>query len=126
MSESQLFAFPSIREFGGAVILEAMALGLVPIVVDYGGPGELVVDGVGFKLPLGNRAQIVSNLRDVLTKLCADPAPLLEMSRKAQARVQKLFTWDAKANQVTKVYDWVLKRCDKPSLFEAGEPLRRA
>jgi glycosyltransferase involved in cell wall biosynthesis len=63
---SQVFAFPSIREFGGGVVLEAMALGLVPVVVDYGGPAGLVTSRTGYKLPMERCEKIVSSLSEKL------------------------------------------------------------
>lgn len=105
---SSLFAFPSIREFGGGVVLEAMALGLVPLIVDYAGPAELVTPETGFKVPLGNRAAIVSAFRAELERIVADPALLEPMGVAAQERVQALFTWARKAEQIREVYDWVL------------------
>jgi glycosyltransferase involved in cell wall biosynthesis len=115
LSESDVFCFPSIREFGGAVVVEAMALGLVPIVVNYGGPAETVTERTGFRVPLGSRSEIVAGLRSVLTRLAADPSPLAQMSRHAQQHALQHFTWAAKAKQVLEVYRWVLRqRADKP------------
>ena len=114
-----LLAFPSIREFGGGVVLEAMALGLPALVVDYGGPGELVTEKTGFKVPIGSRSEIVNEFRTELEKIAMAPEALVELGENARAYTQKWFTWSVKAEQVAKVYEWVLDGCtsDRPSFF---------
>lgn len=106
--EADLFTFPSIREFGGAVVLEAMAVGVVPIVVDYGGPAELVTERTGWLLEMGSRSQIVGRLRSLLTNLVDHPELIEARSPLARERAHQLFTWDAKAEQVLAAYHWVL------------------
>ena len=108
MCQSQLLTFPSIREFGGGVVLEAMALGLVPIIVDYAGPAELVTPATGYAVPMGTRPEIVQALRNTLTQLCHNPAPLHGQADECRRHVQERFTWSAKAAQVKAIYDWVL------------------
>ncbi|WP_207101611.1 glycosyltransferase family 4 protein [Paracoccus shandongensis] len=108
-ARANLLTFPSIREFGGGVVLEAMALGVVPMVVDYAGPGELVTGDTGFKIPLGRRDQIVSDLRAALEGVLADPSVLAPLARAARARAFQDFTWSAKARQIAKAYDWILQ-----------------
>lgn len=126
--QNSVFAFPSIREFGGGVVLEAMALGLVPLIVDYAGPGELVTPDVGRKVPLGDRAAIVAGFRAELERMAADPAALIPLAANSRARVLAAFTWPRKAAQVAQVYDWVLQhRVEKPD-FSAdltGETRRK-
>ena len=114
-AQNSVFTFPSIREFGGGAVLEAMALGLVPLIVDYAGPGELVTPDVGRKVPLGDRAAIVAGFRAELQQMAANPAALIPLAATARARVQAAFTWPRKAAQVAQVYDWVLnRRVEKP------------
>lgn len=115
---SQLLTFPSIREFGGGVVLEAMVLGLVPVVVDYAGPGELVTAATGYKIPLGRREEIVARLRERLAAIAADRGALPGLAAAARERATGHFTWPAKARQMREVYGWVLgERAEKPSFF---------
>ena len=115
LSTYDILGFPSIREFGGAVALEAMALGVVPIVPDYGGLGELVTDATGWKIKMGTRDELVARFRSTLYSIVADPMQIESRSPRAVRRAREQFTWDAKAAKVLEVYDWVLKRTDKPN-----------
>jgi glycosyltransferase involved in cell wall biosynthesis len=120
MARCHVFGFPSVREFGGGVVLEAMALGLVPIVLDYGGPGELVSPASGFALPMGPRDDVVRQVRATLERLVADPSVIRPMGERARQRVLRSFTWPVKASQVVEVYRWVLGHREKPDF---GMPL---
>jgi glycosyltransferase involved in cell wall biosynthesis len=120
LAEHDLFTFPSIREFGGAVVLEAMAVGLVPIVLNYGGPAELVTDSTGWRIRMSGRDAIITQLRSLLCHLAANPDQIDIMAAAAKRRARCQFTWQAKARQVMEVYRWVLGERDKPDF---GMPL---
>lgn len=118
MAGCDLLTFPSIREFGGGVVLEAMALGLPPLVVDYAGPGELVEPGWGWTVPIGPRNQLVADLRRTLEAIVADPDRLAEKGAAGRARIEAMFSWSRKAAQIREVYDWVTgRRPDRPAPF---------
>ena len=117
LSEADILGFPSIREFGGAVVLEAMAVGVVPIVVDYGGPAELVTPSTGYLLPLGSREQIVADLRRCLQQIVAQPQEIDARRSPAKRRARQQFTWENKAKLVMEVYQWVLgQTAQKPQI----------
>lgn len=112
-----LLSFPSIREFGGGVVLEAMALGVPPLIVDYAGPGELVRDAWGLKVPLGSRQEIIAHFRAQLTKLSQDRSSLLPMSLAGAERIKSHFTWERKATQILQVYQAVTNDSEMPRFF---------
>ena len=122
LKQSDVFGFPSVREFGGGVVLEAMALGLVPVVADYAGPAELVSDDTGFRIPLAPRDELIARFRERFEDLVGHPEGLRAMGERGRARVLELFTWDAKARQMLEVYRWVMGARGKPDF---GRPLAR-
>lgn len=108
LRQAQAFVFPSLREFGGGGVLEAMAAALPSIVVAPGGPGELIAPDCGRALPLAPRAVLVEQLRLAMEELCADPSRCRALGRRAGERVRDEFTWSAKASRVAAIYDEVL------------------
>jgi len=44
---ADVFVFPTLRDNGAGVVFEALASGAVPVVVDFGGPGDIVHPDVG-------------------------------------------------------------------------------
>lgn len=109
MRKAQAFVFPSLREFGGGAVLEAMACGLPSIVADYGGPAELVDASCGILLPLKPRAELVLLLREAMEKLVSNPVLCQAMSKSGKDRVRSDFTWGAKATKIADIYKQVLK-----------------
>ena len=89
LGAADVLVFPSIHEFGGAVVFEALAMGAVPVVVDFGGPGDVVRPEVGFKLPLTNESDVVLQIGKVLANLRRSRTPGLRAghSRRRPRRI---------------------------------------
>jgi glycosyltransferase involved in cell wall biosynthesis len=108
LTHSHALVFPSLREFGGGVVLEAMAAGLPAVVADYGGPAELVTPETGVLLPMRPRAELVGALRSALEGLAGDPERCRHLGAAAARRVREEFTWSAKAATLVGMYREVL------------------
>lgn len=105
--QADVFCFPSIREFGGAVVLEAMACGLPCIVADYGGIGEYVTPETGFKLPPTSREALTAGIVESLQILLHEPDRYTQLSQAAIQRAAT-FSWSNKAQQILKHYQTLI------------------
>jgi glycosyltransferase involved in cell wall biosynthesis len=116
LQRADVLVFPSLREFGGQVVFEALSLGAVPVVADFGGPGDIVIPDVGYKIPLTNEADMVLKLEAVLRRLAGNWTHLEALRQQGMTYAREQLTFDGKARAVTDVLLWTLGRASKPKL----------
>jgi len=108
LSTCDFMALPSVREFGGGVVVETMALGVTPIVADYAGPSELVDDKTGIRVPFQDKKSLVEGMRKAIAGVVRSPEMLDKLGAAARCKVAEKMTWDAKARQIIAIYEAVL------------------
>ena len=114
LRSADALVFPSIRDNGAGVVFEALASGAVPVVVDFGGPGDIVHPDVGYKVPLTNENDVVSRIEKILADLASNPDLLDRLRRQGMTYARESLTWEAKAQRTTQVLDWAVRRGPKP------------
>ncbi len=111
---ADVFVFPSVRDNGAGVVFEALACGAVPVVTDFGGPGDIVYPEIGYKVRLTNEDDVVSQMEGVLAELARDRTGLERVRKQGMAYARERLTWDAKAQDTTRVLRWVTGQGPKP------------
>lgn len=100
----------SVRESGGATILEAMAQGRPTLALDHGGPGEYITPETGILLPMENARQVVQDLGKQLRALIDHPKRLIIMAEAGLRRVRSKYTWSSKIEAALAIYDDLLSK----------------
>jgi glycosyltransferase involved in cell wall biosynthesis len=119
LREADVFVFPSIRELGAGVVVEAMASGLPCIVVDYGGPGGLIHEGIGVRVPLQAKESMIDSFAAAMAQLASDPQKARDLGVAASAFAFEEYSWSNKAQKIRRIYEWVLKkRSERPKFIE--------
>jgi glycosyltransferase involved in cell wall biosynthesis len=116
LGAADVLVFPSVHEFGGGVVFEALAMGAVPVVVDFGGPGDIVNPKIGFKVPLTNEDDVVLQIEKVLTNLAHDPGLVDRLRQQGMRYARECLSWDGKAQIMTEILTWVAGQGPKPDL----------
>ena len=103
--QADIFVFPSYREPGGNVSLEAMAFGLPLVVCRRGGPGANVDDSCAIRLDAISPSQLSSDCASAIRTLVEDPDLRHRMGEAAQLRAARTHLWTQRVQRLAVLYD---------------------
>jgi glycosyltransferase involved in cell wall biosynthesis len=108
MEAHDVFLFPSLRDGGGAVVIEAMAAGKPVVCLDTGGPGMHIEEKWGFKIVPSSPIAVVHELASALGRLYNEQELRHRMGQEARQRAQDFYHWDRLGEQLMEIYDETL------------------
>lgn len=99
-----VFTLPSLRECGGAVLLEAMALRIPIVCADWGGPGRYVDESVGIRVKPDSHEAYVRGLAGAMRTLANDPGLRRRLGDAGPARARShYYDWESKTDRVIEI-----------------------
>lgn len=108
LKHAHALCLPSVRESGGAVLLEAMAVGRPVIALNFGGPAEIVTDDVGQLLPMTNWEGVVESLIVSFTNIINHPEEWKRKAASARVKAENNFSWRMKSIQAIEIFKKIL------------------
>ena len=103
-----VFLFPSLRDGGGAVVIEAMCLGKPVVCLDTGGPGMHITERCGIKITPRSPQQAVRDLAEALERLYLDQALRIRVGNTARERAIQAYHWDTLGDRLKCIYEKAL------------------
>lgn len=128
LQQADGLVLPSLLECGGAVVLEAMAMGLPVIATNWGGPADYVDSTCGILIEPASREALVNGLTDAMLKLAQSPNLRQRMGRAGQERIRQHFDWERKADRIVEIYHqtsaaWQTKRIGSKQAERGSSPI---
>ena len=100
-----LFVYPSLHDFSGNAVLEALSFGLPVVCLDLGGPAQIVTPYAGVIVSTAGRdtTQVAAAMAAEILRVLSSPELLKELSHGAVARATQF----ALAGRVAQFYEMV-------------------
>jgi glycosyltransferase involved in cell wall biosynthesis len=108
MLDCDIFLFPSLRDGGGNVVVEAMAAGKPVICFDLAGPGFHIDEKCGIKIKPENPEQAVKEIAAALEKLYLDKELRDKLGKNAREKAEREYDWDKLGDKLNETYKKVL------------------
>jgi glycosyltransferase involved in cell wall biosynthesis len=109
LADVDCLLMPSVRECGGAVVLEAMSMSKPVIATAWGGPLEYLDDECGVLIEPSSPEGLVTGFADAMVRLATSPAERVAMGGAGRRRIERFYDWEIKAERILGIYRDVLK-----------------
>ncbi|WP_420457142.1 glycosyltransferase family 4 protein [Rubrivirga sp.] len=119
-AKADAFAFTSLRDTSGNVMLEALAAGLPVVYLDHQGAHDVCSGDCGVPVPVTTPDDVVRRIAQAVTALATDPARYDRLSRGAIERARSL-GWRANGDAVNALYAQALGLDPGSSAHPAGD-----
>jgi len=104
LQSADVLVLPSLFECGGAVVLEAMAVGLPVIATAWGGPLDYLDETCGILVAPDSREALVAGFAAGMKTLAQSHQLRTKMGEAGYARARQYFDWQRKIDQILELY----------------------
>ncbi len=101
---ADVLTLPSLYECGGAVVLEAMAMGVPVIATNWGGPADYLDESCGILVEPSSRDAFIEELASAMIKMVNNPELRQKMGEAGARKVQQEFDWEKKVDTILEIY----------------------
>ncbi len=116
MRQCDAFVFPSIRELGAGVVIEAMACGMQVMVANYGAPGDLAAEGRGTRVRMSALDDMVAGFAREMAAATQDRAAMAGIAAAGKAYADAHYPWAVKGAKTHALYAALLDGGPLPDL----------
>ena len=110
VEKSDIFLFPSLREGGSWSLMEAMAIGLPVICLNWAGMSVTTDDSSAIRLPITNPEQMPKDMAEAIIKLIENPELRERLGCAARERIRTVFNWESKGEFMEALLDELVEK----------------
>ena len=110
LQSADVMVLPSLYECGGAVVLEAMTMGIPVIATNWGGPTDYLDESCGILVEPQPPDLFVLDLANAMLKLAKSPTLRQSMGKAGHQRILERFDWEVKVDTMLDLYQEAIAR----------------
>jgi len=105
LEKSDIYLFGSLKEACNLSLLEAMAIGLPVVCLNWSGMAISTDDTCAIRLPVTNPKQMPKDMAAAIIKLIENPMLRKQMGESGRKRIKEVFNWEAKGVFINNLLD---------------------